>query len=128
MIKGNVTFGEGCIVHPGAQIIAEGGDIIFGDFNIVEEYAKIVNVPRKDQQGNAVKRTMRIGNYNQFEVNCSVESSEIGDMNEFGVRSVIGVGCVITNCCVINPTVQVPPKMKLAPNSVFIEIGVVALD
>lgn len=48
VIKGNVIFGEGCIVHPGAQILAEGGDIIMGDFNIVEEYARIVNQPRKD--------------------------------------------------------------------------------
>ena len=43
MIKGTVHFGEGCIVHPGAQILAEGGEIIMGDFNIVEEYARIVN-------------------------------------------------------------------------------------
>ena len=41
VIKGNVVFGEGCIVHPGANILAEGGDITFGDFNIVEEYAHI---------------------------------------------------------------------------------------
>ena len=34
-----------------------------------------------------VKRTMRIGNYNSFEVGCLVESSEVGDMNEFGVKS-----------------------------------------
>ena len=43
VIKGNVIFGEGCIVHPGAQLVAEGGDIIMGDYNIVEEYARIVN-------------------------------------------------------------------------------------
>ena len=43
VIKGNVIFGEGCIVHPGAQLVAEGGDIILGDYNIVEEYARIVN-------------------------------------------------------------------------------------
>ena len=48
VIKGNVIFGDGCIVHPGAQILAEGGDIILGDYNIVEEYARIVNQPRKD--------------------------------------------------------------------------------
>ena len=64
VIKGNVTLGEGCIVHPGAQINAQGGDIIIGDYCIIEEYAKIVNLPRKDQAGNVVKRTMRIGNYN----------------------------------------------------------------
>ena len=26
----------GCIVHPGCSIIAQGGDIVFGDFNIIE--------------------------------------------------------------------------------------------
>ena len=35
-IQGNVTFGKGCIVHPGCSIFAEGGDIIIGDNNIIE--------------------------------------------------------------------------------------------
>ena len=42
-IVGNVHFGEGCIVHPGAKILAEGGDIIIGDYNIFEEYSQVVN-------------------------------------------------------------------------------------
>ena len=78
---------------------------MIGDYNIIEEYAKIINQPRKDQQGNVVKRTMRIGNYNLFEVGCAIESAEIGDMNEFGVKCTVAAGCQITNCCVINPTV-----------------------
>ena len=45
IIQGAVTFGEGCIVHPGAQIVAEGGDITIGDYNIIEEYARILNKP-----------------------------------------------------------------------------------
>jgi len=56
---------------------------------------------------------MRIGSYNLFEVGCAVESSEVGDMNEFGVKSVVLGGSTVTNCCVINPTVQVPAKMML---------------
>lgn len=71
---------------------------------------------------------MRIGNYNLFEVGCAVESAEIGDMNEFGVKAMVSAGAVIPTCCVINPTVQVPAKLKLQPNSVFIEIGVMATD
>lgn len=71
---------------------------------------------------------MRIGSYNLFEVGCAVESSDVGDMNEFGVKSVVLGGSTISNCCVINPTVQVPAKMKLQPNSVFIEIGFVTTD
>lgn len=35
-IIGNVVFGNGCFVHPGTNINAEGGDIIFGDYNIIE--------------------------------------------------------------------------------------------
>jgi hypothetical protein len=34
-IQGNVVFGKGCVVHPGCAIIAEAGEIIFGDFNII---------------------------------------------------------------------------------------------
>ena len=93
MIKGNVTFGDGCIVHPGANINAEEGDIVFGDFNIVEEYARIVNKPREDGKGNVVRKTMRIGSYNTFEVSCYIESSDIGDMNDFGVKSSVLKGC-----------------------------------
>lgn len=35
-IVGPVKFGEGCIIHPTCSIIAEGGEIIFGSFNIIE--------------------------------------------------------------------------------------------
>jgi len=52
-----------------------------------------------------VKRPMRIGSYNLFEVGCIIESAEIGDMNEFGVKSMVGGGAVVPTCCVINPTV-----------------------
>ena len=60
-----------------------------------------------------VKRAMRIGSYNSFEVGCVVESSDVGDMNEFGVKSMIGPGSVIQNGCFINPMVQVPAKSKV---------------
>ncbi len=49
------------------NIVAEGGDIIIGDNTIIEEFVKIWNQPRKDKEGNIVKRTMRIGSYNIFE-------------------------------------------------------------
>ena len=52
-----------------------------------------------------MKRTMRIGNYNSFEVGCVIESSEIGDMNEFGVKSSVLQGSQVQNGCFVNPTV-----------------------
>ena len=42
-LKGQINFGHGCIVHPGAFIDAVGGPIIFGEYNIIEEKARIVN-------------------------------------------------------------------------------------
>ncbi len=71
---------------------------------------------------------MRVGSYNLFEVGCAVESTEIGDMNEFGVKSVVQGGSVVTNCCFINPTVTVPAKSKVAPNTIHIDVGVIATD
>jgi dynactin-6 len=104
-IKGNVIFGDGCIIHPQCTITAEGGDIIFGDFNIIEEFVNIVNYSRKDASGNIVKKTMRIGNYNLFEVGAVIESTDIGDLNEFGVKSVVMAGSLIGNSCQVNALV-----------------------
>jgi hypothetical protein len=38
---------------------------------------------RKDENGRPIKKDMIIGNYNIFEVGCNIDSSEIGDFNEF---------------------------------------------
>ena len=107
-IKGNVIFGEGCIVHPQCIINAEGGDIIFGDCNIIEEYVNIVNYARKDASGNIIRKPMRIGSYNLFEVGAVIESTDIGDLNEFGVKSVVMAGSLVGSCCQVNALVQVP--------------------
>lgn len=87
-----------------------------------------MNQPRKDQQGNKLTRVMRIGSYNSFEVGCLVESSDVGDMNEFGVKSCVSAGCTITNGCFINPMVTVPAKSKVQPHSVYIDVGIVQFD
>ena len=82
-IQGRVLFGNNCIVHPKCTIIAEGGDITFGDYCIIEEKVKIINKAKKDENGKVIKREMKIGNYNLFEVGAVVENTDIGDMNEF---------------------------------------------
>ena len=46
-IQGPVSFGDGCVVHPGAFIDARGGKIIFGENCIIEEKARIVNKVRQ---------------------------------------------------------------------------------
>ena len=82
-LQGRIIFGDGCIVHPKCTIIAEAGDIIFGDFCIIEEKCKIINKTKVDENGQAIKKVMNIGNYNVFETGAYVENTEIGDMNEF---------------------------------------------
>ena len=80
-------------MHPMCNIVAEGGDIFIGDYTIIEEFVKIWNVPRKDKEGNLVKRAMKIGSYNLFECGAQVSTSEIGDLNEFGVKCSVPAGC-----------------------------------
>jgi dynactin-6 len=102
--------------------------MIFGDYCIIEENVKILNQKRTDAQGNPVKRTMRIGNYNMFEVGAQIDSTDIGDLNEFGVKSQIQRGCTIGSHCKINPTVIVPQRTKLESNSVVIGNGFIRID
>jgi len=82
-IHGQVHFGEHVVIHPGCTILAEGGDITIGDYVIIEEKVKIINRLKKDEQGKPIRRDMKIGNYNVFEVYSYIESSDIGDLNEF---------------------------------------------
>lgn len=35
-ISGKVTIGNGCYINPGSSIIAEGGEIVIGEYNIIE--------------------------------------------------------------------------------------------
>lgn len=57
-------------MHPGCSIIAEGGDIHIGEFNILEEKVRIINRVKKDENGRPIKRDMHIGSFNVFEVHC----------------------------------------------------------
>ena len=93
-LSGSISFGRGCIIHPGCSIISEKGEIVFGEGNIVEERVRIVN--KKD-------KPMYIGSYNNFEVGTVVESSTVGDCNVFQFRSRVREGCVIGNGCNLTP-------------------------
>lgn len=88
-MHGLITFGDHCIVHPGCSIIAEGGDIHIGEYNIIEEKVRIINRIKKDENGKPIKRDMKIGSYNVFEVYTVIDSTDIGDMNEFQHRCVV---------------------------------------
>ena len=123
-LQGQINFGEGCVVHPGAYIDARGGTITFGEYNIIEEKARIVNKIRgKDAQGRPIMKEMRIGNYNLFEAGCSISSSEIGDMNEFNHKCFVEDNCKIANLCSVGPMVTLTVGSKLGNNMVAYEDG-----
>ena len=56
---------------------------MIGENNIFEEKVRIVNKARKDENGQIIKKDMIIGSYNVFEVQCSIDTVQIGDLNEF---------------------------------------------
>ncbi len=59
-----------------------------------------------------------------FEVGTVIDSvQEIGDMNEFGVRSVVGEGSKVESFCQINAGVSVAKGTKVESYSVVYEDG-----
>ena len=111
------------MIHPKCQIIAEGGDITFGDHCIIEEKVRIINRARKDEQGRPVRKDMTIGSYNFFEVHSQLDSTDVGDMNEFQFKCMVQDGCKIDNFCQINACVTVPRGTHLPNYSVVYEDG-----
>ncbi|KAH8551039.1 trimeric LpxA-like protein [Umbelopsis sp. PMI_123] len=95
-LRGEITIGAGTVLHPRCRVVAEGGPIIFGANNIVEENAVIFN-----------KNTtpLVIGDDNVFEVGCYVEGLSIGNRNIIEARgrligtTVVGNNCVIGSAC-----------------------------
>lgn len=59
ILRGDVTIGQGCIIHPRATIDASLGPIVIGSDCVVEEMAVIRN--RRNE-------TLRIGDGNHFMV------------------------------------------------------------
>ena len=58
-----------------------------------------------------------------FEVGATVDSTDIGDLNEFGVKSTVQRGCTINTDCKLNPLVTLPERTKLPSHSVVIRDG-----
>ncbi|EGR34330.1 hypothetical protein IMG5_016210 [Ichthyophthirius multifiliis] len=110
-VTANIKFGQGCIIHPNSAIIAEGGDIVIGDYNIIEERVNIVN--RKNKESPSKNKTMIIGSYNMFEVGSKIDTCDIGDFNTFEARCIVEQGCIIKNKCSIGSTIKIPQNTVL---------------
>ena len=48
-----------------------------------KERSFIYNKLQKDKTGKFIKKNMKIGSYNLFEVGTFIESSDVGDYNTF---------------------------------------------
>jgi hypothetical protein len=66
---------------------------------------------------------MKIGRYNFFEVASAVDSSDIGDMNEFQFKSIVNEGSKVESFCQITAGVTVPKNTYLKNYSVVYEDG-----
>jgi len=66
---------------------------------------------------------MKIGNYNMFEVGCTIDSTDIDDLNEFGVKCTVARGCNIKSNCKLNPLVNLGEGTRLPMHSIVISDG-----
>lgn len=92
VILGDVTIGDGCIIHPTATIIAKNGPIIIGDNNLFEERTEILNLHTQP---------MIIGNNNRFEVDSRCYARQVGDNNMLEPKSGIPSNTILTDNCII---------------------------
>ncbi|KAM0787771.1 hypothetical protein ACM66B_003826 [Microbotryomycetes sp. NB124-2] len=113
-LRGDITIGAGCVLHPRATIVAVSGPIVLGTNNIVEEQAIIVN---------RSKIVMEIGNDNHFQVGSRVESPKVGSHNVFDIKSrttfnvSVGSHCHIGPGCVVLPSPFPPAFVAGGPRS-----------
>lgn len=121
VLIGDITVGEGTVIHPQANIIADAGPIVIGSNNIIEEQATIKNVHSDNatEEERKKPKTLIIGSNNIFEVGCYVEAAKIGDANVLEVKSVLHSNCIITNGCVIGSLTHVQPNETIPENTVI---------
>jgi len=99
-----IKIGKNTIIGPGVTIIAERGNIIIGDNNIISEGALIINKNKED---------LVIGNGNVFECGARIEAAKINDYNVFGAKCHVMSGALIGTGCVICPRVMIIAKKRV---------------
>jgi len=102
-IVGEVIIGAGTVVHPKASIIAEGGPIIIGENNIIEEHVIIRNHKNAEV-------ALTIGANNMFEVASQI-SCNVGNNNLFETKSIAPSGVTIPNGCTIGAGVTLQDEV-----------------
>jgi len=117
-----VSFGHGCIVHPKAKIIAEGGcSIIFGEYNIIEENVVIKATPKFDSSlNNNVTITVFIGCYNHFKVGSHIENTSVENYNLFEYKCKLEDSYVESKC-IITAGIQLPKRATVKSLSIIFD-------
>ncbi|KAI9296816.1 trimeric LpxA-like protein [Neoconidiobolus thromboides FSU 785] len=108
--NGNISIGENNLFQSCTSVFANKGDILIGNNNIFEENVVIINNSSEP---------MHIGNDNYFESGSYIDSSQIGDRNQFEPRSKIQPGCIIKNETVVSANCSVEAGTILEDLSVI---------
>eukprot|EP00048_Salpingoeca_helianthica_P023868 m.27849 g.27849 ORF g.27849 m.27849 type:complete len:167 (+) comp9045_c0_seq1:155-655(+) len=108
VIRGQLTIGAGCVIHPTATIIADG-PIVIGANNTIEELVTIINKGPD---------TMRIGDGNVFEVGSRIEASSLGNNNVVEPKATVGPGATLQDNCHIGASCTVYSGETLASQTI----------
>ena len=120
-VKGDVSFGFGCMIHPYAKIIAEeGSKIVFGEYNIIEEgvlikAGKKINPKTKKEENSEIN----IGNYNHFKIGSHVENTIVKDYNIIDYRAKI-VNSEIDSKTIMAPLSELIDGKILKDNAIIL--------
>ncbi|XP_071941400.1 dynactin subunit 6-like [Antedon mediterranea] len=120
-LKGDITIGARTVIHPKARIIAEGGPIIIGESNLIEEQVVIVNkklTTNEESSQQPTKQTMIIGANNVMEVGCRCEALRVGNNNIIESKAVVGHKSELSNGCIVGAFCQLTSSEVLAENTV----------
>lgn len=119
-LKGDITIGSHCIIHPCAVIVAEAGPIVLGEFCLVEEQAKIIHRLPFDHADQDDKPVLNIGSHNVFEVDCTVEATNnVGNNNVFESKCYVGTKVNVTNGCIIGAGCKITEEQTLKDNTII---------
>ncbi|XP_065841673.1 dynactin subunit 6-like [Oscarella lobularis] len=119
-IKGDVTIGTGTVVHPKARILAEGGPIVIGENNLIEEQTVIRNRKLSDDEEEVTGgHVMIIGQNNVFEVGSCCEALYVGKNNIMEPKSHVGPRIKISDGCIIGAKCYVNSFEMLETNTVI---------
>lgn len=119
--EGKISFGLGCVVHPKAKIIAENScNIVFGEFNIIEENVVIKATPRFNPLlNNNETITVYIGSFNHFKVGAYLENTSVENFNVIDFK-VNAENCYIESRSIITPFVVLPEKSTVKSGSIVL--------